>query len=69
MRPPRGGRLGALTASVSVQDSSGTVYSVPAGTLPADGRYHQLIAELSGPGHPPACRVGRLTRSACWACP
>ena len=31
MRPPRGGRLGALTASVSVQDSSGTVYSVPGG--------------------------------------
>jgi hypothetical protein len=57
MRPPRGGRLGALTASMSVQDSSGAVYSVPAGTLPADGRYHQLVADLSGRGaRQPAAR-------------
>jgi len=45
-----GGQLGALSASLSVQDRSGIVYSVPAGTLPADGREHQLVADLSGTG-------------------
>ncbi len=48
LRPPPGGEhLGALPASLSVQDGSGIVYPVPAGTLPADGRYHRLIAGLS----------------------
>ena len=50
VQPPHGGHLGPLSASLSVQDSSGAVYSVPAGTLPADGRYHQLVSDLSGPG-------------------
>jgi len=49
VRPP-GGHSGPLTASLSVQDGSGIVYSVPAGTLPADGRDHHLVADLSGPG-------------------
>jgi len=44
------GQPGALSASLSVQDGSGIVYSVPAGTLPADGREHQLVAGLSGTG-------------------
>jgi hypothetical protein len=48
LRPPPGGvHLGALPVSLSVQDGSGVVYAVPAGTLPADGRYHRLIARLS----------------------
>ena len=47
LRPPPGGHLGALSASLSVQDGWGIVYSVPAGTLPADGRDHQLTASLA----------------------
>jgi hypothetical protein len=45
--PARRGRPGALSASLSVRDGWGIVYSVPAGTLPADGRYHHLIVRLS----------------------
>ena len=48
LSPPPGGGLGALSASLSVEDGWGIVYSVPAGNLPADGRYHQLTAHLSG---------------------
>ncbi len=44
---PRSWGLGPLAAAVSVQDASGAVFSVPAGVLPADGRAHQLIAQLS----------------------
>jgi hypothetical protein len=47
LSPPRGVPLGVMSASLSVQDGSGIVYSVPAGNLPADGRYHQLTAGLS----------------------
>ena len=47
LSPPGGVRLGAMSASLSVQDGSGIVYSVPAGNLPADGRYHHLTAGLS----------------------
>lgn len=39
--------LAAASATVSVQDASGAVYLVPAGTLPADGTDHGLIAVLS----------------------
>ena len=42
--PPRGVRFGALPVSLSVQDGWGIVYSVPAGSLPADGRPHRLVA-------------------------
>ena len=48
LSPPPGSGPGALSASLSVEDGWGIVYSVPAGNLPADGRYHQLIANLSG---------------------
>jgi hypothetical protein len=48
--PPRGMRTGALRVSLSVQDGWGIVYSVPAGRLPADGRPHQLVADLAAPG-------------------
>jgi hypothetical protein len=47
VRPPPGIRLGTLSATVSVRDGWGIVYSVPAGSLPADGRWHQLTARLS----------------------
>ncbi len=40
-------RLGRAAVSVSVQDGSGAVYLVPAGTLAADGRGHHLAASLS----------------------
>jgi hypothetical protein len=36
-----------MSASLSVQDGWGIVYSVPAGDLPADGRYHHLTVGLS----------------------
>jgi hypothetical protein len=50
-RPGGGsGGLGAGQVSLSVQDGSGTVYAVPAGTLPADGRDHQLTAVLDAAG-------------------
>jgi hypothetical protein len=47
LSPPRGQRLSALQVSLSVQDGWGIVYTVPAGDLPADGRYHHLTAVLS----------------------
>jgi hypothetical protein len=47
VRPAAAQRLGALSVDLSVQDGSGIVYQVSAGTLPADGRYHKLIATLS----------------------
>jgi hypothetical protein len=48
LRPPPGGAgLGAPPVSLTVQDGAGIVYAIPAGYLPADGRYHQLTAELS----------------------
>ncbi len=55
VRPPRGVRLRSLPVSLSVQDGWGIGYSVPAGSLPADGRYHRLAADLTagpaaGPG-------------------
>ena len=59
LSPPRGVRLGAMSASLSVQDRSGIVYAVPAGNLPADGRYHHLTAGLSaGQAHYPLRLLG-----------
>jgi hypothetical protein len=54
VQPPRGVHLGTLPVSLSVQDGWGIVYSVPAGRLPADGHYHALTANLTGPGQPAA---------------
>jgi hypothetical protein len=45
--PPGGAGLGAPPVSLTVQDGAGIVYTIPAGYLPADGRYHQLTVELS----------------------
>jgi hypothetical protein len=48
-----------MSASLSVQDGSGIVYAVPAGNLPADGRYHHLTAGLSaGQVHYPLRLLG-----------
>ena len=44
---PRRASLGTFGVSLSVQDGWGAVYHVPAGQLPADGRYRQLVAGLS----------------------
>ena len=44
------GGVGAGQVSLSVQDGSGTVYTIPAGTLPADGRDHDLTAVLDAAG-------------------
>ncbi|HUA28361.1 MAG TPA: FtsX-like permease family protein [Streptosporangiaceae bacterium] len=38
---------GPATVTLSVQDADGIVYLVGAGTLPADGRTHELTASLS----------------------
>jgi hypothetical protein len=46
----RPGRLGRVSATASIQDAGGAVYTVPAGTIPADGRDHPLIASLAPPG-------------------
>jgi hypothetical protein len=46
-RPAAAQRLGALSVDLYVQDGSGIVYQVSAGSLAADGRYHQLMASLS----------------------
>ena len=43
-------RLGQVSATASIQDAGGAVYTVPAGTIPADGRDHPLIASLAPPG-------------------
>lgn len=48
--PPRGVRFGALPVRLSVQDGWGIVYSIRAGSLPADGHPHQLVADLAGHG-------------------
>lgn len=40
-------REGLASATVSVQDTYGSVYSLPAGTAAADGHTHPLIATLS----------------------
>ncbi|HEY2549115.1 MAG TPA: ABC transporter permease [Streptosporangiaceae bacterium] len=44
------GRLGRVSATASIQDATGVVYAVPAGTIQADGRGHPLIASLAPPG-------------------
>lgn len=41
------GPLGPASATVTIQDAGGLVYTVPAGELPADGRSHPLTAVLS----------------------
>ena len=57
VRPPRGVHFGTLPVSLSVQDGWGILYSVPAGRLPADGRYHVLAANLTAPGQPAASQA------------
>jgi hypothetical protein len=40
-------RLGAVTVTMSIQDADGNVYALPAGTLSADGRTHDLTAVIT----------------------
>jgi FtsX-like permease family len=53
LQPPHGRRLGTGSVTLSVQDGWGIVYSVPCGTLPADGREHELAAGLAPGGQAP----------------
>jgi hypothetical protein len=39
-------QLGPVSAVVTVQDAYGLAYTFPAGTMPADGRPHQLVAHF-----------------------
>jgi len=41
-----GGQLGPVSATVTVQDAYGLTYSLPAGTIPADGRLHDFVVKL-----------------------
>src|SRR6516225_6304700 len=49
-RQDRLSRLGRVSATASIQDAGGAVYTISAGTIPADGRDHPLIASLAPPG-------------------
>jgi ABC-type antimicrobial peptide transport system permease subunit len=40
--------LGPIAATVTVADSTGDMYQLDAGTMPADGRRHVLVASLGG---------------------
>ena len=40
-------QLGPVSATVTVQDAYGLAYIFPAGTMPADGRSHELVARLA----------------------
>ncbi|HET9893975.1 MAG TPA: FtsX-like permease family protein [Streptosporangiaceae bacterium] len=51
MSPGQGpGRLGRVAVALSIMDGSGTVYSIPAGRMPADNRSHVLVARLTPTG-------------------
>ena len=52
-------RLAPAAITLSVEDAAGSVYQVPAGTLPADGRAHVLTARL-GPGRLAGGTIGPL---------
>lgn len=43
------GQLGPVSAVITVQDGYGLAYQLPAGSMPADGKPHQLIATLGNP--------------------
>ena len=45
--PGRGTGLPPAVASVTVQDGTGSVYTIPAGRLPVDGRSQGLVADVS----------------------
>jgi hypothetical protein len=40
-------QLGPVSATLTVQDAFGLVYTVSTGAIPADGRSHELIAQLA----------------------
>jgi hypothetical protein len=53
--------LAPVTVTVTVQDAAGDAYSLPAGTLPADGRSHPLTAAVPGGGAVYPLRVTAIT--------
>ena len=42
-----GGQLGPVSATAIVQDAYGLAYQVTTGQMPADGRWHDLVAQLA----------------------
>jgi ABC-type antimicrobial peptide transport system permease subunit len=46
-----GRALGAAEVVASIQDASGAIYQIAAGSLPTDGRPHPLVFTLSDPRH------------------
>src|SRR5215472_5627455 len=42
--------IGPIQVTLTVMDGSGIVYSIPAGTMRADGRSHGIIADLTSKG-------------------
>ncbi len=49
--PGAGGRaLGPMPALVTVQDASGAAYQLSAGSIPADGKPHELVAQIAPAG-------------------
>ncbi len=46
------GQLGPVAATMTVQDAYGLAYQLPAGTMAANGRPHQLIVQLDGSAGP-----------------
>jgi hypothetical protein len=47
---PVGQALGPLAALATIQDASGATYTIPAGTIAADGKPHDLIVNLAPAG-------------------
>jgi hypothetical protein len=50
MAQGHGPDLGPIPVTVSVQDAAGILYQISAGTLPADGQPHALVADLTSSG-------------------
>ncbi len=49
--PGAAGRgLGPVSALVTVQDATGATYQLPAGSIAADGRPHEWLAQIAPPG-------------------
>jgi len=53
--------LGVVTVALTVTDTTGTAYQLPAGTLPADGHPHLLTAALGGTRASYPLRLMQLT--------
>ncbi|MGD0608633.1 MAG: FtsX-like permease family protein, partial [Streptosporangiaceae bacterium] len=57
----RAARLGPVTVTLTILDGTGAGYQLAAGTLPADGRPHLLVAPLGGDQARYPLRVAAIT--------